>query len=262
MLQVCPIPAFSDNYIWCVSDPETHQAVVVDPGEAAPVFAHLESHSLNLQAVLVTHHHPDHVGGVSPLVEAFDCPVIGSKHAAYKGITQAYEDQQQFALFGTPFTVIDVPGHTLDHIAFYSPADTGRHQLPWLFCGDTLFSGGCGRIFEGTPEQMWSSLQRLARLPDNTLVFCAHEYTLSNLRFARHTLPADEAIAAYEARCKTKRDRNLPTVPSDLATEKRINLFLRAKDLELAARLGVEVNTDKPPELATFTALRKAKDTF
>ena len=262
MLQVSPIPAFLDNYIWCIENPDTQEAVVVDPGSAEPVEAYLKQKGLSLHAILVTHHHPDHVGGIKALTTTRNCPIIGATHARYSGITQAYADQEQFELFGTPFTVMNVPGHTLDHIAFFSPADTQRHALPWLFCGDTLFSGGCGRLFEGTPEQMWHSLQRLASLPDTTLVFCAHEYTLSNLKFARHTLPEDEAIRDYEQECLRIREAGDPTLPSNLAVEKRVNLFLRANELELATRLGINISKQEQPEVATFAALRGAKDRF
>ncbi|MDX1451085.1 MAG: hydroxyacylglutathione hydrolase [Oleiphilaceae bacterium] len=259
MLQITPIRAFQDNYIWCISDAQS-RAVLVDPGSADAALTHLKAHKLNLHGILVTHHHPDHVGGIAALLKETPCPVIGFSNATYPGITQAYDDGESFVLMGTRFEVIGVPGHTLDHIAFYSPADTS-HPQPWLFCGDTLFSGGCGRLFEGTPAQMHESLARLMALPDETLVFCAHEYTLANLKFARHILPDDQALASYQAQCERMRSEDTPTIPSTIAQEKKSNIFLRCDEQALAHLADTEA-PDTQQALRVFTALRRAKDTF
>jgi hydroxyacylglutathione hydrolase len=220
-----PLPALVDNYIWLLHD--GRQAVVVDPGEAHPVMQALQDLGLQLHAILVTHHHHDHVDGVDELREATGATVHGP---ALEDIPQPCTPLgagDQVSALGLDFQVLDVPGHTAGHIAFYCPDVEGS---PLLFCGDTLFSGGCDRIFEGTPAQMLASLDLLAALPGATRVCCTHEYTLSNLRFARAVEPANQALAQYQAECEGKRARKMPTLPSTLAQERAINPFLRVRE--------------------------------
>ena len=186
-LSVLAIPAFADNYIWLVHD-GVH-AAVVDPGDAAPVFAVLEANNLTLVAILLTHHHADHVGGVPELLQRFPVPVFGPSREAIPTITHALNQEDSIAVpeLGLTLQVLDVPGHTGGHIAYLSVEEG------WLFCGDTLFAGGCARLFEGTPAQMVGSLSTLAKLPDGTQVYCAHEYTMANLRFAQEIEPGNAA---------------------------------------------------------------------
>ena len=222
MLNLVALPAFTDNYIWMLHD--GRDAVVVDPGDAAPVHAALDAQGLQLAAILVTHHHPDHVGGVDALRGRLRGPVYGPAHETIPAPFTPLEGGQSVTVLGQRFEVIDVPGHTAGHIA-YVQADAGAEPL--LFCGDTLFSAGCGRLFEGTPAQMVASLAKLNALPAGTRVCCTHEYTLSNLRFAAAVEPANDALAAHTEACRTRREAGQPTLPSTLATERQINPFLR-----------------------------------
>lgn len=225
-----PIPAFSDNYIWLLAD--SGKAWLVDPGEAAPAQSALQKHDLQLAGILVTHHHGDHVGGITELLQKFSVPVYGPSHSpANKLITHTLEPNDVISIGSCQFLILDTPGHTLDHIAYYS----AKEKI--LFCGDTLFSAGCGRVFEGTYEQMYASLQKLAALHDDTQVCCAHEYTLSNLRFAEATEPDNQDIKNHISHCEWLRKQGKPTLPSTLAFEKKINPFLRCADLaEFSAR--------------------------
>ena len=219
-----PIPAFSDNYIWLLV--QDGKAWVVDPGDAAPVLQVLHKKNLQLAGILVTHHHADHSGGVIELLQHCPVPVYGPCNSPVSNlISHALQDGDLIRLGEVDFSVIAVPGHTLDHIAFYSASEKA------LFCGDTLFSAGCGRIFEGTYEQMYQSLSKLAALPDDTKVCCAHEYTLSNLRFAVAIEPSNPDVAGYQNHCEALRKENQPTLPSTVGLEKRINPFLRCKNL-------------------------------
>jgi hydroxyacylglutathione hydrolase len=225
MSLLLPIPAFSDNYIWLLAKDD--KAWVVDPGEAAPVLAALKSSNLTLAGILITHHHPDHTGGVAALLKEFPVPVFGPENSpASNLIDNPLKDKENIRIGTWQFSVIAIPGHTLDHIAFYCAADK------ILFCGDTLFSAGCGRVFEGTYEQMYQSLLKLAALPSDTKVCCAHEYTLSNLRFAVTIEPANQDIINYQKQCEELREKNQPTLPSSIGLEQRINPFLRCKGLE------------------------------
>ncbi|MBZ2167959.1 hydroxyacylglutathione hydrolase [Marinobacter sp. F4216] len=264
MLNVSPIRAFSDNYIWCLSNPETRKALVVDPGQASPVLEHLSSNDLYLDTILITHHHPDHVGGVPELRKAApECRVVGPAGSPFKGVTESVEPGQRLRWGDMEFSVIGVPGHTLDHIAYFS--ETAVNDRPVLFCGDTLFVCGCGRLFEGSAAQMRESLQTLRSLPENAAVYCAHEYTLANLRFARSWLPNDEGLRTFEAQCIEQREQNQPTVPSTLAREKALNPFLRWDDPAVvdAARTYCEQN-NLPSDSADaiFAAVRHGKDHF
>lgn len=248
------IPAFSDNYIWAIHD-GTH-CVVVDPGDAAPVEAWLAREGLTLSALLITHHHPDHVGGVTALCENRDLPVYGPARETIPRMSHPLRDGDRVRLASPDLEleVIDVPGHTLGHIAFHAP------EQGWLFCGDTLFAGGCGRLFEGTPEQMHHSLTRLAGLPEQTLVFCAHEYTQANLSFAATVSPDDSAVAERLARVRELRGEDRITLPSTVGEEKRTNPFLRAA--EPALRQACERHFGERPDnpVAAFAALRRWKD--
>ena len=253
-----PLPAFTDNYIWMLHD--ARHAVVVDPGDAAPVLQALSSLGLPLQAILVTHHHGDHVGGVDALREATGAAVYGpAAERMPEPITRVAGGGAVTAL-GLRFSVLDVPGHTAGHIAYYCPDVDGA---PLLFCGDTLFSGGCGRLFEGTPAQMQASLDALAALPGDTRVCCAHEYTLSNLKFARAVEPRNAALLQYMAECEDLRRRGQPTLPARMATERDINPFLRTRQATVAqAARGFDARVDTQDPVAVLAALRQWKNEF
>lgn len=235
--------------------------MVVDPGEATPVLNVLSERGLNLTAILLTHHHQDHTGGVNSLVEATKAVVYGPANeiAAIPHIPLA--DDDTFTLVGRSLRVIDVPGHTAGHVAYY--VDGSQGEKPIVFSGDTLFSGGCGRLFEGTPEQMLTSLQRLAELPDNTQVCCAHEYTQSNLRFAQCIEPSNPDLIAYTQWCEAQIAQGLPTLPSCIAKEKSINPFLRTlmPEVQKAVRAHWPALAFKT-EVAVFAALREWKNSF
>ncbi|MGE5522815.1 MAG: hydroxyacylglutathione hydrolase [Rhodospirillaceae bacterium] len=217
--RVIAIPAFSDNYIWTIRD-ESH-AVVVDPGDATPVLDYLAREGLQLAAILNTHHHADHVGGNSTLLAYQRVPVFGPRDERIPEVTQRVGNGDSITLphFGIELHVTEIPGHTRSHIAF--------HGSGMLFCGDTLFAAGCGRLFEGTPAQMYDSLNRLAALPDDTRVYCGHEYTVSNIKFARAADPDNAALAEWGMRAQRLRDSNQPTLPTDIGLEKKTNPFLR-----------------------------------
>lgn len=255
-MELLSLPAFSDNYLWLLHDGA--QALVVDPGDAEPVFAALKQHNLKLSAILVTHHHADHVGGVAALREATGAIVYGPARERIPEPFVPLTDHQQVEALGISFRVIDVPGHTAGHIAYFAEEVNGA---PLLFCGDTLFSGGCGRIFEGTPTQMLASLDKLAALPANTRVCCAHEYTLSNLRFARAVEPGNVALAEYQVKCESLRTKGVPTLPSSIGTERAINPFLRSREAEITQSVHGRSAT-ATDEVAVFAALREWKNDF
>jgi len=256
-MKLIALPAFTDNYIWMLHD--DRQAIVVDPGDAAPVAAALDAQGLALAAILVTHHHPDHVGGVSALRPRLQGPVYGPAREAIPQPFVPLADGEHVDVLGLRLQVIDVPGHTAGHIAYFLPATDG--QAPVLFCGDTLFSGGCGRLFEGTPAQMHQSLGRLAALPGDTRVCCAHEYTESNLKFATAVEPANAALARYTVACRALRADGLPTLPSTIAQERAINPFMRcdAPDVITAAQTRGAADHSGP---AVLGALREWKNSF
>jgi hydroxyacylglutathione hydrolase len=261
MLSLTPIPAFNDNYIWCLSDSQAGLAAVVDPGDANPVNEYLEENGLSLASILVTHHHPDHTGGIRQLTERWNCETIGSVNSRFTELSKTYTNNSGLTVLNHKFTIIEVPGHTLDHVAYYAESQS-RYERPILFCGDTLFSGGCGRLFEGSPEQMLTSLTKLSSFPDETLVCCAHEYTLANLKFARHVDPINKELEDYEQECIELRQANSPTLPSTIEKERAINPFLRANAsmlLEFTKKSLADANADN---LSIFTALRRLKDSF
>jgi len=215
------IPAFKDNYIWCVVNTETKSSILIDPGDAEPVFKFMRETELHLEAILVTHHHHDHTGGVAQLKKHFSVPVYGPQYDDIPSVDNRLHDSQSFTLpkLDMRWTAMHIPGHTLGHIAFYSK--------PFLFCGDTLFSAGCGRIFEGSVEQMVNSLQKLADLPEETLVYCGHEYTEQNLLFAAAVEPSNQAVLDYQNKITTTLSVPKITLPTTIRQEKDINPFLR-----------------------------------
>ena len=255
-MNLIALPAFTDNYLWLIHNGT--QAVVVDPGDAAVVQAALQQYSLQLQAILLTHHHADHTGGVDVLRKATSCKVYGPAFEVLPEPVQRLSGGDTVQTLGLTFTVMDVPGHTAGHIAYYCSEFEGA---PLLFCGDTLFSGGCGRLFEGTPAQMLASLDSLAALPGNTRVCCTHEYTLSNLRFARAVDPANQDLIAYEARCISLREQGLPTLPSSIALEKQINPFLRSREPSVRQAALLQ-NPQASSDVAAFAVLREWKNNF
>lgn len=256
MLTIHPVPALSDNYIWCLTNDDRKTALIVDPGQASPVEAFLDERGLVPTAILVTHHHPDHVGGVQQLADRYGIDTIqGPAGSPFKGIRQSVDEGEQVTWETLSFRVLRVPGHTLDHIAFFCE-DAAVDDSPILFCGDTLFACGCGRLFEGEPAQMRHSLSKLRELPDDTLVYGAHEYTLANLRFSRYLLPDDDGLAAFESRCKALREGNQPTLPTPLSQEKALNPFLRWDDPAVVQ--AVSGDGLGPDEI--FGRVRKAKD--
>ncbi|MFM2398040.1 MAG: hypothetical protein RL341_197, partial [Pseudomonadota bacterium] len=224
MIRIEPIAAFVDNYFWAIHNGA--HAWVVDPGDAPPVAQWLQSHALTLAGILLTHHHADHVGGVASLVAGHRVPVIGPAREAIAGVTRKVAEGDEVLLpeLGVALAVLDVPGHTAGHIAYAGMVE----GEPVVFCGDTLFAAGCGRLFEGTAAQMWQSLCKLAALAPHTRAYCAHEYTLSNLAFAKAAEPDNAAIAARINACQQLRAEGVPTVPFTLAQELATNPFLRA----------------------------------
>lgn len=254
MLEVIPLPALRDNYIWLIHD--GRHAVAVDPGEAGPILSWLEARHMPLAAILVTHHHADHVGGVAELVSAHACPVYAPGTLDLGTNTRPVAEGAQIVLEqpALRLTVLAVPGHTRDHLAY--------HGHDHLFCGDTLFSCGCGRLFEGTAEQMLRSLQRLAALPDETLVCCAHEYTLTNIAFARTVDPDNPELKAWAAEADRLRSVGRPTLPVRLARERRVNPFLRCDQAAIQAAVRRRTRLEPGDEIQTFAALRAMKDHF
>jgi hydroxyacylglutathione hydrolase len=252
-----PIPAFRDNYIWLLT--RGPRAAVVDPGIADPVRALLGARGLTLETILVTHHHADHTGGVATLAAETSARIMGParEDIATGGVElQRLSEGDTVAVLGCALRVLDVPGHTAGHIAFHAPS------LRAVFCGDTLFAGGCGRLFEGTPAQMLDSLTRLARLPAATRVYCAHEYTLANLRFARAVEPDNAALARRELACAHLREQALPTVPSTLAEECATNPFLRVDEPDVRATADRRQPGAGRTAVDTFAALRAWKNVF
>jgi hydroxyacylglutathione hydrolase len=255
-MHIHPIPAFEDNYIWLVI--EGQNAAVIDPGQADPVIDYLEKHQLNLKAILLTHHHYDHIDGAQTLRERYACPVYGPKMREIDTISQAEGEGIDLSSEGLgQWQIITTPGHTLDHLAYFSSSSP-----PVLFCGDTLFGAGCGKLFEGTAEQMQDSLQKIRNLPDDTLIYCGHEYTEDNLRFASLAEPDNADIHQRVASSHAQRTQNQPTLPSTLALEKATNPFLRWDNAELLAQAEQHARHSLDTPAAIFAAVRAWKDAF
>jgi hydroxyacylglutathione hydrolase len=258
-LAVLTVPAFQDNYLWLIHD-GVH-AAAVDPGDAEPILAALDTHKLTLTSILLTHHHADHIGGVPDLLRRNKVPVYGPRAEAIPGVTEPVAGGQRITVagIGLEMDVLDVPGHTLGHIAYVRHTPGER----WVFCGDTLFAGGCGRLFEGTPAQMVESLSKLAALPDDTLVYCAHEYTLANLRFADAVEHGNRALQLRLRDEGAKRAVGLPTVPSSIGLEKGTNPFLRYQEPAIVEHLveAGRLSRGASP-VDAFAALREWKNVF
>jgi hydroxyacylglutathione hydrolase len=255
-LNLVALPAFDDNYIWMLHDGQ--RALVVDPGDSEVVLVALERLSLRLETILVTHHHIDHTGGVDVLREATGATVFGPLTETMPEPIRRLTGGDKVQAMGLTFDVIDVPGHTSGHIAFYAES---VENVPLLFCGDTLFSGGCGRLFEGTPAQMLASLTKLAALPSQTRVCCTHEYTLSNLKFARAVEPNNAELIQYQHQCVAMREANEPTLPSTIARELQINPFLRS-DQAGVVHAAQQLDPTATDAVAVFTAIRQWKNNF
>jgi hydroxyacylglutathione hydrolase len=256
-LSVRPVRAFADNYIWLIEAPgQPGSVVAVDPGEAGPVEAELDLSGSRLAAILLTHHHPDHIGGVSRLLERGSVPVIGPDDARIPIRTRTARDGERCELreLGLGFDILGVPGHTLSHIAFWG------HGA--LFCGDTLFSAGCGRMFEGTPVQMNASLNRLRSLPPETAVYCGHEYTAANLKFALTVEPENRAALEYQDKVRALREADAPTLPSQMALERRVNPFLRCDEPAVRAAASTRAARQVDDAAEVFGVLRAWKDQF
>lgn len=253
-LHVVPLRAFKDNYVWTLRDGRS--AAVVDPGEARPVLDYLAAENLTLVAILATHHHQDHVGGIEELRRLHPVPVYGPRGEPITTLTDSVGGGDRVAIpeLGVSFDVLDIPGHTRAHIAYY-----GANML---FCGDTLFACGCGRVFEGTPAQLYASLERLAALPDETLVYCGHEYTLANIGFAKAVEPGNAALAEREKSDAQLRRENRPTLPSTIAREKATNPFLRVTRPAVIESANKYLGRRIAEPAAVFAALRQWKNQF
>ena len=254
MLSVKPIKAYQDNYIWLVSTNEG--SIVVDPGESKKILNLIDNNEIDLEGVLITHHHFDHTNGLSDLLNERGLEVYGPKNNV-NGINNIVKNNDKFTVIGIDFEVIEIPGHTLDHIAFYS-FNSGE---PILFCGDTLFSGGCGRVFEGTFDQMFNALKKISKYPKETKIFCGHEYTLSNLKFALAVDENNEDLIKEYDNIKNIVDSGNPSLPTILEKELKINPFLRCDNHHIKNKIVSKFDTSDD-ELEVFCALRQWKDNF
>ena len=257
MLNVTPIPAFDDNYIWAIHAPGTPNVFVVDPGDAEPVEAFLAENELNLAGILITHHHDDHTGGVAALTAEREIPVYGPEESPYEGITEPMSNDSYLEMFGLEVIIHAVPGHTLDHISYLIDGVT-----PQLFCGDTLFLAGCGRLFEGTPEQMLAAMHYFRSLPDTTLVYCTHEYSMANLAFAAAVEPDNTDILNCIESCRALRQEDKETLPSNIAQEKKVNPYMRTDHPNVIAAANEYSAGADSSEVQVLAALREWKNNF
>ena len=253
-IKIFPIPAYNDNYIWILHDHKN--AVVVDPGLSDPVDQYLAAHNLKLTHIMITHHHWDHVNGLECLQTDWDCQVFAPKDDRIPGdlIYVQEHDSIQLPELNISFQVIETPGHTLSHICYFNDA--------WLFCGDTLFSIGCGRMFEGQPDQYLNSLKKIKHLPPNLQVYCTHEYTLSNLEFAMAIEPQNMDLQSFKKNITGLREQNIPSLPVILKEELKLNPFLRTDDSKLTAALSQYLKTSIDDQVSCFAQLRQCKDQF
>lgn len=252
MITITPIPAFHDNYIWMILHPGSSRVLIVDPGQAAPVIDVLKRENLKLGGILITHHHWDHTGGIEDLLQYQSVPVYGPVSLPLVTDPVKEGDTLDFEEPVCQFKVIEIPGHTLDHIAYVGEGA--------LFCGDTLFTAGCGRLFEGSPEQMFHSLERLAALPQDTLVYCGHEYTEANLQFAKAVEPNNADILRRTDEVKLARSKNHVTVPADMSIELKTNPFLRSREPSVQAAAIQSAGKMLSEPLEVFAELRSWKD--
>ena len=254
MISIKPIKALSDNYIWLVTTNEG--SIVIDPGESKQIIDLVKSNEIDLEGILITHHHYDHTNGIEEILKYKKVEVYGPKNNV-NSITKRVKQNDVFNLIGLKFEVIETPGHTLDHIAFYCLKD----EKSILFCGDTLFSGGCGRVFEGTYSQMYESLKKLSKLPEDTQIFCGHEYTSSNLQFACAVEPNNQFIKQYNEEIIEKTKNGEPSLPSSLKIEHMINPFIRCNEENLIDNINKKFG-EVSSEIEIFSTLRKWKDDF
>jgi hydroxyacylglutathione hydrolase len=253
-MEIVPVNAFKDNYVWTLRN--SSDAAVVDPGDARPVLDYLARERLRLCAILATHHHPDHTGGIAELVAKSRVPVFGPRNEPIPALTQpvAEGDRVEIPELGVSFSVLDIPGHTRAHVAYYGAGA--------LFCGDTLFACGCGRLFEGTADQMYTSLSKLAALPDDTKVYCGHEYTLANIGFAKAVEPENRSLSEREARDRKLREAGRPTLPSTLGEEKATNPFLRCREPAVVESANKYLGSRVADPVRVFAAIRDWKNRF
>lgn len=256
MISIIPIPAFSDNYIWTLVDSNHQNAILVDPGDAKPALSYLNQKKLKLLAILITHHHWDHTNGVEEVLKMFNVPVFASKKEKTAHATDLVEQGNEVSINNFPlkFSVMDIPGHTKGHIAYYTPGI--------LFCGDTLFAAGCGRLLEGSAQELYQSLSKLSSLPLDTKVYCAHEYTLANLRFAKTVEPHNPKIIEKIKLITKLRDNSEASLPSTLKEEKATNPFLRCAQPEIIKNVEAFSGKRLSNSLEVFTYLRQWKDSF
>lgn len=254
-LSIKHLPAFEDNYIWVIHN--EHHCVVVDPGDADVVLTYLKEHNLELDTILVTHHHPDHTNGIKKIVSQFPySSVFGPKNSRIPCITHEVEENQNVFINNVEliFNVRELPGHTLDHIMYEGNGI--------IFSGDVLFSAGCGRIFEGTPKQMLNSIDKFFEYPDDTLIYCTHEYTLANLKFAMSVEPNNKVLDQFTLWATRERNNDFPTIPTNIAEQKKINPFMRLDSPEVIAYCEARSGKQNLERLELFTILREAKDNF
>jgi hydroxyacylglutathione hydrolase len=258
MLAVSPIPVFSDNYVWMIQKPAAKEVWLVDPGDAGPVIDALDKGGWNLAGILITHSHADHIGGVRQLLNYRQVPVLGPDSPAIPCVSQVLTDGDRYELFGGELRAIAAPGHLPEHLCYLLEHE-GTSQL---FSGDTLFSSGCGRVFKGSTVELKTSLDRLKQLPPDTHIYCAHEYTLANIAFAKAVEPDNAALREREREVRALREQGLPSLPSRLSLELEVNPFLRCHTASVRAAIGRQLGHEPAGDDEVFTSLRGWKDGF